>query len=89
MGKYGNGPAKYHILATGALKLPQGGGSNTSGTAVKTMGIIKTTGIKVTGVGTTGSKAPTITTPVVRAPNVKVDVKAPNVRIPNIAIHIR
>src|SRR3984893_6149828 len=85
-GRYGNGPGKYRVLATGALK--QGGGSNVSTGGVKTTGIkttsIKTTGINATGIGTTRIKAPTITTPVVRTPNVKV-----NVRVPNIAIHVR
>jgi hypothetical protein len=85
---HGSGLGKHRVLATGALKLQQGGGSNVSTGGIKTTGI-KTTGIKVTGVGTTGIKAPTIPTPVVRTPNVKVNVRTPNIRVPNVAIHVR
>jgi uncharacterized caspase-like protein len=71
-----NAPGKHHLVATGALKLHQGGGSHASG-AVKTATGAKAEGLR--GVANaTGSKALAVATPAVRP---RVDVRVP--------IHIR
>jgi hypothetical protein len=72
---HGDGPGKHHVLANGALKLQQGGGS--TGT--------KSTGIKVTGV--TSTRAPTNTTPSVKTPNVNVKPPRIDVRVSVPHIH--
>jgi uncharacterized caspase-like protein len=69
-----NAPGKHHV-ATGALKLHQGGGSHASGavkstTGVKTVTAVKTEGPR--GVANAASRAPTVATP---AATPRVDVR--------------
>jgi hypothetical protein len=63
-----NAPGKHHV-ASGALKLHQGGGSHASGAAKSSTGV-KTEGLR--GVANAGSRAPTVATPAVRP---RVDVR--------------
>jgi hypothetical protein len=69
-----NAPGKHHV-ATGALKLHQGGGSHASGGVKSTTGV-KTEGLR--GVANAASRAPTVATPAVRP---RVDVR--------VQIHLR
>jgi Caspase domain len=75
------GPGKHHVLATGALKLHQGGGANASSRVKTPTGLKSPTGLKTPGIrsvaNTTGVKAPTIATPVAKPPRGDMRVNFP------------